>query len=170
MNYTFENRFCDIVQKLQNINTDGSVRKFARDSPLGKFIASEVILSKKQIMYNELHHLDKPNLEYINYEDQTVVELQVIFDQLAAATFTITEILLSVPNTKDEERYARWYPFKSKIVAYVDFDETIFNLQMMIEKCAIRIVRRNDQSPLGEYDQQLLSEIKERFKRFKFSV
>ena len=137
---------------------------------MGKFIESEAILSKKQIMYNELHHLEKPNLEYLNYKEQAVVELQVVFDQLAAATFTITEILLPIPNTKDEVRHTRWYPFKSKIVAYIDFDETKFNLQMMIEKCAIRIVRRNDQSPLGEYDQQLLSAIKERFKRFKFSV
>ena len=116
MNYTFENKFCDIVQKLQNINTDASVKKFAPNSPLGKFIDSEVILSKKQIMYNELHHLDKPNLEYINYKEQTVVELQVIFDQFADATFTKTEILLPIPNNKDEDRYARWYPFKSKIV------------------------------------------------------
>ena len=84
MNYTFENKFCDIVQKLQNINTDASVKKFAPNSPLGKFIDSEVILSKKQIMYNELHHLDKPNLEYINYKEQTVVELKVIFDQFEA--------------------------------------------------------------------------------------
>ena len=132
MNYAFSNRFCNIVEKLQNISTDGSVRKFAHNSPLRKFLESEAILSKKQ--------------------------------------FTITEILLPIPNTKDEVRYARWYPFKSKIVVYIDFDETKFNLQMMIEKCAIRIVRRNDQSPLGEYDQQLLSAIKERFKKFKFSV
>ena len=116
MNYTFENKFCDIVQKLQNISTDASIKKFAPNSPLGKFIDSEVILSKKQIMYNELHHLDKPNLEYINYEDQTVVELKVIFDQIAATTFTKTEILLPIPNNKDEDRYARWYPFKCKIV------------------------------------------------------
>ena len=140
MNYTFENKFCDIVQKLQNISTDVSVRKFARDSPLGKFLESEAILSEKQIMYNELHHLVNLDLEYINYKEQTVVELQIIFDQLEAATFTITEILLSIPNNKDEERYACWYPFKSKIVAYVDFDETIFNLQIMIEKCAISVV------------------------------
>ena len=92
MNYTFENKFCDIVQKLQNISTDGSVRKFAHNSPLGKFIESEAILSKKQIMYNELHHLDEPTLEYIYYKEQTVVELQVVFVQLAAATFTITAI------------------------------------------------------------------------------
>ena len=125
MHYTFENKFCDIVQKLQNISTDGSVRKFARDSPLGKFIENEAILSEKQIMCNELHHLVFLNLEYINYKEPTVVELLIIFDQLTAATFTITEILLSIPNAKDEERYARGYSFKSKIVAYVDFDETI---------------------------------------------
>ena len=170
MDYTFENKFCDIVQKLQNISTDGSVRKLARNSPLGKFIESEAILSKKQIMYNELHHLENFNLEYINYKEQTVVELQVIFDKLAAATFTIKEILISIPNTKDEERYVRWYPFKSKIVAYIDFDDTKFNLQMMIEKCGIRIVKRDDQSPLGQYDHQLLSTIKERCKILKLSI
>ena len=170
MNYTFENKFCDIVQKLQNISTDGSVRKFARNSPLGKFIGSEAILSKKQIMYNELHHLDNFNLEYINYKEQTVVKLQVIFDQLAAATFTIKEILLSIPNTKDEERYARWYPFKSKIIAYIDFDDTKFNLQMMIEKCGIRIVKWDDKNPLGQFDQQLLSAIKEQCKIFFLRV
>ena len=119
-------------------------------------------------MYNELHHLVNLDLEYINYKEQTVVESQIIFDQLEAASFTITEILLSIPNTKDEERYARWYPFKSKIVAYVDFDETIFNLQIMIEKCAISAVKRDCQSPLGRYDQQLLSAIKEQLKKFRF--
>ena len=167
---TFENKFCDIVEKLQKIKTDGSAKKFVYNSPLGKFIKSEVILSIKQIMYNELHHLDDLSLEYVYYKEQTVVELQVVFDQLASATFTIKEILSSIPNTKDEERYARWYPFKSKIVAYVDFDETKFNLQMMIQKCDVKIVRRDDQSPLGQYDQQLLLAIKRRFKNFTLSV
>ena len=94
MNYTFENKFCDIVQKLQNISTDGSVRKFTRNSPLRKFIESEPILSKKQIMYNELHHWDNFNLEYINYKEQTVVELQVIFDQLAETLERVTNVIL----------------------------------------------------------------------------
>ena len=121
-------------------------------------------------MYDELHQLHIYNFEYINYKEQTLLESQDIFAQLASATFSITEILLTLPDTKDEQRYACWDPFKSKIVAYVNSDIIKFNLQMMIETCDRRIVRRDDQSPLTQYDQQLVSAIKESFKIFKVSV
>ena len=159
----FEQEFCNLIRRFQNIQTDSSKNKFSVDSPLGIFMAGENVKSIQQVMYNEFQQIDDAALEYISYKEQTAVELSVAFQNLDQAVFTIKEILLSAPNTKDEENYADWYPFKSKIVAYVDFEESLFNLQMMVDKKKIKVLKRDDRMASTMSDKSLITAITNNF-------
>ena len=161
----FEHEFCNVLRRFQNIQTDNSKNKFSADSPLGFFLEGEKVKSIQQIAYNDFQHIDDTNTAYVFYKEQTAIELSAVFKNLDQAVFTIKEILLAIPNTKDEEKFAEWYPFKSKIVAYVDFTESLFNLQMMVDKQEIKVVKRNDSSASTNSDKSLLKALKNNFKR-----
>ena len=104
----FEQNFCKILERLQTIQTDASRNKFSDGSPLKKFINSESIISLKKVEYNEFQDVDDHQLQIISYKEEVAIELRVVFDQLEVAVFTIKEILVATPNTKDEENYANW--------------------------------------------------------------
>ena len=163
----FEHNFCKILERLQTIQTDASRNKFSDGSPLKKFINSESINSLKKVAHNEFQDVDDNQLQFISYKEQVAVELHLVFDQLEVAVFTIQEILVATPNTKDEENYADWYPFKSRIVAYVDFDEANYNLQMKIDDDSIRVVKRDQTAGSNRSDCQLLKVLKRCFTNVK---
>ena len=144
-----------------------SRNKFSDGSPLKKFINFESINSLIKVIYNEFQDVDDDHLQFISYKEQVAVELCVIFDQLEDAVFTIKEILVAAPNTKDEENYADWYPFKSRIVAYVDFDEANYNLQMKIDDDSIRVIKRDQTAGSNRSDYQLLNALKRCFTNVK---
>ena len=173
----FEQNFCKILERLQTIQTDASRNKFSDGSPLKKFINSESIISLKKVEYNEFQDVDDHQLQIISYKEEVAIELRVVFDQLEVAVFTIKEILVATPNTKDEENYANWYPFKSRIVVYVDFDEANYNLQMKIDDDSIRVVKRDQTAGSNRSDYQLLyaltrcfSNVKSPYSVFKFTL
>ena len=124
----------------------------------------------QQIVYNEFQHINDTSLAYLSYKEQTAVELCVIFQNLDQAVFTIKEILLAAHNTKDEENYADWYPFKSEIVAYVDFEESLFNLQMMVDKKKIQVLKRDGRMASTSSDKSLLTAITSNFNRVLIRV
>lgn len=159
----FEQNFCKILERLQTIQTDASRNKFSDGSPLKKFINFESINSLKKVMYNEFQDIEDNHLQFISYKEQVAVELCVVFDHLEDAVFTIKELLVATPNTKDEENYQDWYPFKSRIVTYVDFDETNYNLQMKIDDDSIRVVKRDQSAGSNRGDYQLLYALKRCF-------
>ena len=166
----FEHEFCNVLRRFQNIQTDSSKNKFSADSPLGFFLEREKVKSMQQIVYDEFQHInDEASLAYISYKERTAVELSVTFQNLDQAVFTIKEILLAAPNTKDEENFAQWYPFKSTIIAYVDFEEILFNLQMMVNKNEIKVLKRNDRLASTETDKSLLTALTNKFNRVLIS-
>ena len=103
-------------------------------------------------------------------QNKVAAELHIVFDQLDAVVFTFNEILVAAPNTRDEENYVDWYPFKSQVVVYVDFDETKYNLQMKIDQNHIQIVKRNQSAGLAKKDHQLIFALNTSFDNIKYKL
>lgn len=170
MTINFEQRFCELVERIQSIKTDTSRNKFSDEAPLGEFVKSEKVTSLQVIVYNEFETTSDHQLQIINHRDKVAVELHLVFDQLDAAVFSFNEILVAAPNTRDEENYADWYPFKSQVVVYVDFDEAEYNLQMRIDNNNIQITKRNQSTGLGWNDQQLIAALETSFGSIKMMI
>ena len=122
------------------------------------------------LVYNEFETTSDHQLQIINHRDKVAVELHLVFDKLDAAVFSFNEILVAAPNTRDEENYADWYPFKSQVVVYVDFDEAEYNLQMRIDNNNIQITKRNQSTGLGWNDQQLIAAVETSFGSIKMMI
>lgn len=85
--------------------------------------------------------------------------------------FTIEEWVLPEPNTKDENNYYDWYPFKSTIEAYIDCEKTKYNIMIKIDKKKLTIKKLNENIKLTQYDKKLILEVKNKFKLMSgFSV
>lgn len=98
------------------------------------------------------------------YKDQIAVELGLYLDADGLFKFTIMETLCAAPNTKDEVNYFNWYPFKSKIVTFVDFNEQFFNILMKIENETITVRIRDEKKQSFPVDQEIVSAIIANFK------
>ena len=157
--------FCGIITILSSSNKGTTIDLLDFSSVYGNQLIWVIIslISASFVLMLESQFIK--NTAYIFYKEQTAIELSAVFKNLDQAVFTIKEILLAIPNTKDEEKFAEWYPFKSKIVAYVDFTESLFNLQMMVDKQEIKVVKRNDSSASTNSDKSLLKALKNNFKR-----
>ena len=163
----FEQNFCELVERIQNIQTDASKNKVSDEAPLGEFVKSEEVKSLQVVVYNKFETASEIQSQIINHKNKVAAELHIVFDQLDEVVFTFNEILMAAPNTRDEENYADWYPFKSQVVVYVDFDETKYNLQMKIDKNHIQIVKRNQSAGLTKKDHQLISVLNSSFDNIK---
>ena len=163
----FEQNFCELVERIQNIQTDASKNKFSDEAPLGEFVKSEEVKSLQVVVYNKFETASEIQYQITNHKNKVAAELHIVFDQLDAVVFTFNEILVAAPNTRDEENYADWYPFKSQVVVYVDFDETKYNLQMKVDKSHIQIVKRNQSAGLTKKDNQLISVLNSSFDNIK---
>lgn len=163
----FEQNFCELVERIQNIQTDASKNKFSDEAPLGEFVKSEEVKSLQVVVYNKFETASEIQSQIINHKNKVAAELHIVFDQLDEVVFTFNEILMAAPNTRDEENYADWYPFKSQVVVYVDFDETKYNLQMKVDKSHIQIVKRNQSAGLAKKDHQLIFALNTSFDNIK---
>lgn len=163
----FEQNFCELVERIQNIQTDASKNKFSDEAPLGEFVKTEEVKSLQVVVYNKFETASEIQSQIINHKNKVAAELHIVFDQLDEVVFTFNEILMAAPNTRDEENYADWYPFKSQVVVYVDFDETKYNLQMKIDKNHIQIVKRNQSAGLAKKDHQLIFALNTSFDNIK---
>jgi len=168
--FKFEQIFCELVERIQGIETDASSNKFSNEAPLRKFINSEDVTSLQTVIDNDFTTSDSNHLKFTNYKDKDAVELHVVFHGLELALFTFVETLLAVPNTRDEENFADWYPFKSQIVVYVDFDNANYNLQIRICRSDIQIIKRNQAAEIGGSDHQLISALESSFYKIKKKV
>ena len=166
----FEQNFCELVERIQNIQTDASKNKFSDEAPLGEFVKSEEVKSLQVVVYNKFETASEIQSQITNHKNKVAAELHIVFDQLDAVVFTFNEILVAAPNTRDEENYADWYPFKSQVVVYVDFDEAEYNLQMRIDNNNIQITKRNQSTGLGWNDQQLIAALETSFGGIKTRV
>lgn len=159
----FETKFCAILSEIQKIKTDGSPDKLSEVSPLSKFLISQEIQS-----YNLLVH-DKPeedllnDIDHIQYYEYVGVEIEILFKGLEFFKYTFQETVIEPPNTKDEENYYQWYPFKSKIKVFIDSDDNLFNLIFMTELGEINIAKKDEKFPLTEKDQILINAIQQQF-------
>ena len=163
----FEQNFCELVERIQNIQTDASKNKFSDEAQLGEFVKSEEVKSLQVVVYNKFETASEIQSQIINHKNKVAAELHIVFDQLDEVVFTFNEILMAAPNTRDEENYADWYPFKSQVVVYVDFDETKYNLQMKVDKSHIQIVKRNQSAGLAKKDHQLIFALNTSFDNIK---
>ena len=90
--------------------------------------------------------------------------MSVLASGLDDFLFTIEEWILPEPNTKDENSYWDWYPYKSTIEAYTDCEKTKYNIVMKIDNKKISIKKSNENNKLTQYDKKLLLEVKKKFK------
>ena len=159
-----ESRFCNFAGKIQNIITDESSDKLSETAPLGKFIqASDITVSKiiTNIKGADCESIDPRYGRTIGY---TAAEVSVSVSDLDDFLFTIEEWILPKPNTKDENNYWDWYPFKSTIGAYIDCEKTKYNIVIKIDKKKITIKKLNENNKLTQYDKKLVLGIKNKFK------
>ena len=163
----FEDNFCTIAAGLQKIETDDTRDKLSSDSPLGKFLSSNDVIFGKLVTYDKDSALERHSG---NYKEYVAVEIEVIFASLEFFKFTIQEIVLAPPNPKDEDNYFFWYPYKSQLRIFVDSDENLFNLVMMIERHEIRVEKRFDKSSLKDRDINLIDALKKAFDTVKIQI
>ena len=164
---SFEQNFCELVERIKNIQPDASKNKLSDEAPLGEFVKTEEVKSLQVVVYNKFETASEIQSQITNHKNKVAAELHIVFDQLDAVVFTFNEILVAAPNTRDEESYADWYPFKSEVVVYVDFDETKYNLQMKVDKSHIQIVKRNQSAGLAKKDYQLIFVLNSSFDNIK---
>ena len=159
----FETSFCQVIERFQNIETDGSSDKLSDNSPLRKFIGGEHINSLKVITHRTFPEASEFEVDNQSYKEHIAVEITILFEFLNCVTFTIKEIILAPPNPKDEDNYYAWYPHKSKLVAYVDFNKDNRNLIVEIKNSKITMVKKNDALSITSEDEKLIEALKKKF-------
>ena len=70
MTINFEQRFCELVERIQSIKTDTSRNKFSDEAPLGAFVKSEKVTSLQVIVYHEFETTSDHQLQIINHRDK----------------------------------------------------------------------------------------------------
>jgi len=157
--------FVNFVKQLLLIKPNEAKDKLSQNAPLGKFIKSsnyKRFVLKKYLNSQKLSEKDEI---HFFYKDQIAVELEIYFDTDELFKFTIIETLCAAPNTKDEINYFNWYPFKSKIVFFVDLNEQFFNILMKIENGSITVVIRDENEPYSPMDKVLVSALIANFEK-----
>ena len=163
INSYFEHQtiFINVVTQLLDIIPSDAKDKLSADSPLGNFINTINYKNFNVITYlnpqkisesAEIHFFYRPNCS------------RTKFTQTQTPIVTIIETLCATPNTRDEENYFNWHPFKSKIICYVDFNEQFFNILMKVENGRITILVRDDSQPEYPFDQELVEAVMSNFK------
>lgn len=157
--------FVNFVKQLLLVVPNNADEKLSKSAPLGKFINTvnynnfvlkKYLTSQTLTEYDELH---------LFYEDQIAVELEIYLDKDDLFKFTIIESLCAAPNTKDEMNYYNWYPFKSKLVTFVDFNEQFFNILMKIDNNSITVLKRDEYEPYSPMDIELVSTVMANFEK-----
>ena len=154
--YENQSIFIDFVTRLLNVIPTDAKEKLSADTPLGKLIN---ITNYKDIFiktYLNPQNLSDSEKIHLFYKDIIAVEIELYLDEGDLFKFTIIETLCAIPNTRDEEKYFNWYPFKSKIVTYVDFNEKFFNILMKVENGRITFLVRDDDRELYPFDKNLV--------------
>ena len=163
-NNSTESKFCNIAGKIQNIITDESSNKLSETAPLWKFLQAPDITFTKTITHIKGEDCEDIDPRYGKTIGYTAAEVSVSVSDLDDFLFTIEEFVLPTPNTKDENNYYDWYPFKSTIEAYVDCEKSKYNILIKIDKKNITIKKLNESNNLTKRDKKLILEIKNKFK------
>lgn len=156
--------FIDVLKKLINTLPNDAKDKLSSDAPLGKLINAINFKDFHLKTYFNPQKLSKSDEMHLFYKDQVAVELEIYLDEDDLFKLTIIETLCATPNTRDEENYFYWYPFKSNIVTYVDFNEQFFNILMKVENGRITFLVRDDDIERNPYDNELVSAVSSNFK------
>ena len=161
---SIESKFCEFARKIQAILPDGSSDKLCETAPLGEFLRANGIISSQIINQIKGENCENINPRYGNTLGYTAAEVAVTVAGIDNFLFSIEEFVLPPPNTKDDNNYWDWYPFKSTIEAFVDCDRAKYNLVIRIEKKKITIKKFDESSELKDCDRELILKIKECFK------
>ena len=161
---SLESKFCEFARKIQTILTDESSDKLCETAPLGKFLKANGITSSQIINRIKGEDCENINPRYGNTLGYTAAEVAVTVAGIDNFLFSIEEFVLPPPNTKDDNNYWDWYPFKSTIEAFVDCDKAKYNLVIRIEKKKITIKKFDESSELKGCDRELILNIKDCFK------
>ena len=159
-----ESKFCNIAEEIQNIVTDESSNKLSQTAPLGKFLQAPDITVSKIITNIKGADCESTDPRYGKTIGYTAAEVSILASGLDDFLFTIEEWVLPEPNTKDENNYWDWYPFKSTIEAYIDCEKTKYNIVIKIDREKITIKKLNENNKITQYDKKLILEIKNKFK------
>ena len=157
--------FVNFVKQLLLIKPNEAKDKLSKNAPLGKFIKSSNYKRFVLKKYLNSQKLSKKDEIHFFYKDQIAVELELYLDTDELFKFTIIETLCAAPNTKDEINYFNWYPFKSKIVSFIDLSEKFFNILMKIENGSITVVIRDENEPYSPMDKELVSALIANFEK-----
>lgn len=156
--------FIDVLKKLINTVPNDVKDKLSTEAPLAKLINTINFKDFHLRTYLNPQKLSKSDEMHLFYKEQVAVELEIHLDADDLFKLTIIETLCATPNTRDEEKYFNWYPFKSCIVTYVDFNEQFFNILMKVENGRITFLVRDDDSERHPYDKELVSAVSSNFK------
>ena len=157
--------FVNFVKKLLLVAPNNADEKLSKIAPLGKFINTvnyKNFILKKYLTSQTVTEHDELHLFY---KDQIAVELEIHLDTDDLFKLTIIESLCATPNTKDEMNYYNWYPFKSKLVTFVDFNEQFFNISMKIDNSSITVLKRDENEPYSPMDIELVSTVMANFEK-----
>ena len=78
----FETSFCQVIERFQNIETDGSSDKLSDNSPLGKFIRGEHINSLKVTTHRVFPEASEFEVNQHNYKEHMAVEISIVLEFL----------------------------------------------------------------------------------------
>ena len=157
--YEHQSIFIDFVTRLLNVMPIDAKQKLSADTPLGKLINTTNYKDIFIKTYLNAKNLSDSKKIHLFYKDIIAVEIELYLDEGDLFKFTIIETLCAIPNTRDEEKYFNWYPFKSKIVTYVDFNEKFFNILMKVENGRITFLVRDDDRELHPFDKKLVAAV-----------
>lgn len=157
--YEHQSIFIDFVTRLLNVIPIDAKEKLSADTPLGKLINTANYKDIFIKTYLNAQSLSDSKKIHLFYKDIIAVEIELYLDEGDLFKFTIIETLCAIPNTRDEEKYFNWYPFKSKIVTYVDFNEKFFNILMKVENGRITFLVRDDDRELYPFDKKLVAAV-----------
>ena len=69
MTINFEQRFCELVERIQSIKTDTSRNKFSDEAPLGEFVKSEEVKSLQVVVYNKFETASEIQSQITNHKN-----------------------------------------------------------------------------------------------------
>ena len=110
---------------------------------MSKFLISQEIQSHNLLVHDKPEEDLLNDIDHIQYYEYVGAEIEILFKGLEFFKYTFQETVIEPPNTKDEENYYQWYPFKSKIKVFIDSDDNLFNLVFMTELGEINIAKKD---------------------------
>ena len=80
----FEHNFCELVERIQNIQTDASKNKLSDEAPLGEFVKSEEVKSLQVVVYNKFETASEIQSQITNHNAKNFATSDSRYPQMSA--------------------------------------------------------------------------------------